>query len=78
MTHDRAPTDTFHMTQEFLGYMLGMRRVGVTTAAGALQKKNLIGHTRGTITILDRAGLEAASCACYRLDRDAYTNVLGC
>jgi CRP-like cAMP-binding protein len=78
MTHDRAPGDAFHLTQEFLGYMLGMRRVGITKAAGALQDKNLISYTRGIITILDRAGLEAASCACYRIDRDAYTGVLGC
>ncbi len=78
MTHDRAPGDTFHLTQEFLGYMLGMRRVGITKAAGSLQDKNLIRYARGMITILDRAGLEAASCACYRIDRDAYTGVLGC
>jgi CRP-like cAMP-binding protein len=78
MTSDRVPGDTFHLTQEFLGDMLGVRRVGITEAAGALQDKKLIGYTRGTITILDRAGLEAASCACYRIDRDAYTGVLGC
>jgi CRP-like cAMP-binding protein len=78
MTHDRAPGDTFHLTQDSLGYMLGMRRVGITKAAGALQDRKLISYTRGAITILDRAGLEAASCACYRIDRDAYTGVLGC
>jgi CRP-like cAMP-binding protein len=78
MTHDRAPGNAFHLTQEFLGYMLGMRRVGITKAAGALQDKHLISYTRGTITILDRAGLEAVACACYRIDRDAYTGVLGC
>ena len=78
MTHDRAPTDTFHLTQEFLGYMLGMRRVGITKAAGALQDRHLISYARGTITILDRSGLETAACACYRIDRDAYTSVLGC
>lgn len=78
MTRDRAPGDTFHLTQEFLGDMLGMRRVGITEAAGALQDKHLISYTRGTITIRDQAGLEAASCACYRIDRDAYTGVLGC
>jgi len=78
MTHDRAPGDAFHLTQEFLGYMLGMRRVGITKAAGALQDKHLISYTRGTLTILDRAGLEAVECACYRIDRDAYTSVLGC
>ena len=49
-----------------------------TAAAGALQKMNLIRYTRGNITILDRVGMEAASCACYRIERDAYTGVLGC
>jgi CRP-like cAMP-binding protein len=78
MTHDRATGDTFHLTQEFLGYMLGMRREGITAAAGSLQKKGLIRYTRGTITLLNRAGLEAASCACYRIERDAYTSLLGC
>jgi CRP-like cAMP-binding protein len=77
MTHDRARGDTFHLTQVFLGYMLGMRREGITAAAGALQKKNLITYSRGTIRIVDRAGLEAASCACYRIDSDAYTGMLG-
>lgn len=76
MSHDRAPGDSFHLTQEYLGYMLGMRRVGITKAAGALQKRNLISYKRGMITILDRAGLEAAACSCYRIDCDAYTDIL--
>jgi CRP-like cAMP-binding protein len=77
MTHDRTTGDTFRLTQEFLSYMLGMRREGITEAAGALQKRQLITYSRGAITILDRAGLEAASCPCYRIDQDAYTSVLG-
>jgi CRP-like cAMP-binding protein len=77
MTQDRARSDTFHATQEVLAYMLGVRRVGVTKAANALQSRRLIGYHRGEISILDRAGMEAASCGCYRADRDAYDFLLG-
>ena len=77
MTHDRACSNEFHLTHEFLAFMLGMRRVGITKAAGKLKNKKLISYSRGNITILNRAGLEAASCSCYRIDRDIYTSTLG-
>lgn len=70
MTHDRVQRDEFCMTQEFLGHMLGVRRVGVTNAALALQNNNLIQYSRGNITMLDRPGLEAAACGCYEIVRD--------
>lgn len=76
MTQDRAHADTFHVTQEFLAYMLGVRRVGVTAAAGALQRKGLIEYRRGVLTVLDRGGLEAAACSCYATDRKTYADIL--
>jgi PAS domain S-box-containing protein len=67
MTRDRVRSDEFLLTQAFLADMLGVRRVGVTKAAGALQQRKLISYSRGKIRILDRKGLEAASCECYAI-----------
>lgn len=72
MSHDRAHADSFQVTQAFLAYMLGVRRVGVTAAAGALQRSGLISYRRGNLTVTDRAGLEAAACSCYASDSHAY------
>ena len=72
MTHDRVKSNQFRMTHEFLGHMLGVRRVGVTKAAQALQKRKLISYSRGDITVLDRRGLEAAACQCYEVVRDMH------
>ena len=65
MTHDRVGAAEFHLTQEFLAQMLGVRRPSVTVAAGKLQKAGLIRYQRGRIHIADRAGLEAGACECY-------------
>jgi len=77
MTSDRARSDEFYLTQDFLSHMLGVRRVGVTKAARSLQKRKLISYSRGAITILDRSGLEAAACGCYLADKKTYDRILG-
>ena len=77
MSQDRAHSARFHITHEFLAYMLGVRRVGITNAATLLQRQGLIEYQRGQIHVLDRRGLEAAACGCYSSERKIYADVLG-
>jgi CRP-like cAMP-binding protein len=77
MTRDRAHSNQFHVTQQFLAYMLGVRRVGVTSAASALQRRKLIRYSRGDISVLDVRGLEKTACACYAIDKKIYAQILG-
>ncbi|MEO6983832.1 MAG: Crp/Fnr family transcriptional regulator [Paralcaligenes sp.] len=77
MTQDRAHSDHFYVTHEFLAYMLGVRRVGVTTAAMTLQNHQLIRYSRGKVVVLNRRGLEEASCGCYGADKATYVQLMG-
>jgi CRP-like cAMP-binding protein len=77
MSQDRARSDRFRMTQEFLAFMLGVRRVSITTAASLLQREGLIEYNRGNLQVLDRAGLEQTACGCYAIDRKGYADLLG-
>jgi CRP-like cAMP-binding protein len=76
MTHDRVGADEFMLTQEFLAQMLGVRRATVNTAASMLQHAGFISYNRGRIRILDRTGLESASCNCYAIIRNEYDEML--
>jgi CRP-like cAMP-binding protein len=74
---DRVGENQFAMTQEFLGQMLGVRRATVNEAAQALQERDLIQYSRGVLRIVDREGLVAAACPCYRIVRDEFDKLLG-
>ncbi|MFZ4287502.1 Crp/Fnr family transcriptional regulator [Variovorax sp. HJSM1_2] len=76
MRHDQAQSDSFLATHEGLGHVLGVRRVGVTLAAGVLQSKGFIAYSRGMLTVLDRGGLEGVACSCYARDRSIYDQFL--
>jgi CRP-like cAMP-binding protein len=75
MTHDRAGQDTFPLTQEFLSHMLGVRRASVNLAAGMLKKAGFVRYVRGKITVIDRPGLESASCDYYRAIVKVYASL---
>jgi CRP-like cAMP-binding protein len=77
MAHERVEGDEFPMTHEFMGMMLGVRRAGVTVAAGTLQKAGLIRYRGGRMQVTDRPGLEAATCECYGMARRAYDSLIG-
>lgn len=77
INHDQLETNSLIMTQELIANMLGVRREGVTIAARKLQEKGIIKYVRGTITMLDRKGLEQAACECYQIVMDEYERLLG-
>ena len=77
MTHDRVHSDQFLLTQEFLGMMLGVRRTSVTEVAGELKHQELIGYSRGLVTILNRSGLEKRACECYAVGKKEFDRLLG-
>jgi len=72
MTRDRAHSREFHVTQQLLAHVLGVRRAGVTRAATALRRRRLIRYSRGDIEITDERGLEKAACGCYAADKETY------
>lgn len=74
---DRLQSDEFPLTQEFISQMLGVRRSGVTVAASSLSRAGMISYNRGRINILNREGLEATSCECYRVIRNEFARLLG-
>lgn len=76
-SRDRVDRDEFRLTQEFLALMLGVHRPSVTLVAGSLAEQGCISYRRGTISILDREGLEQVACECYRVVRDETRRLMG-
>ena len=77
MTRDRMGSNEFLLTHEFLAMMLGVRRAGVTVAAGGLQRAGLIRYKRGHVTIQDHQGLLKRSCECYGISKKEFDRLLG-
>ena len=77
MCHDRVPADDIAITQEFLADMLGVHRPSVSLVAGAFQQAGFIKYSRGSMKILNREGLEAASCECYAANNEQFVRFLG-
>src|ERR1035437_1970018 len=77
LTHDRLDTDSIVMTHELISNILGVRREGITVAAQKLAKRDLIKSVRGTMTVIDRQGLEEAVCECYKVVNTEYNRLLG-
>jgi CRP-like cAMP-binding protein len=76
-THDRAESGVFYLTQDFLAFMLGVARQSVGIAVGELADRGLISYVRGQMRVLDRPGLERASCECYGIVRAEFDRLLG-
>jgi CRP-like cAMP-binding protein len=77
MTRDRAHSREFHITQQLLAHVLGVRRAGVTRAATSLRRRKLIRYSRGDVEITDERGLEGVACGCYAVDKETYAEVIG-
>lgn len=76
MTHDRTHADSFSVTQALIAHLMGVRRVGIATAAGVFQRSGIIRYRRGELTIVDRKALESESCSCYESARKTYARFM--
>ncbi len=76
MSQDRAQSDRFMMTHEFISLMLGVRRVGVTTTAADFKRRGLIDYHRGEMQVIDRAALKAEACSCYQNNKNIFSNLI--